>query len=140
MPAYREAVHERCAEDGARKVCGQRDKWGQLRDKWGRLRDKWGWQREGCDEHGFCMRDSSSWHYCHQCRAMTAARTTRCALCRAGKNQTCAHCLLTRYGESIAEALADATWQCLVCRGLCDCTFCRANEGWQAPRAMCRVV
>ncbi|CAI5468666.1 unnamed protein product [Closterium sp. Yama58-4] len=62
-------------------------------------------------------------------RAMTAGRTTRCVSCRAGRNQICAPCLFSRYRESILDALADATWQCLVCRGMCSCSLCRAKEG-----------
>ncbi|KAJ8933011.1 hypothetical protein NQ314_014249 [Rhamnusium bicolor] len=34
-----------------------------------------------------------------------------------------------RYGEDAAVALRDPNWHCPVCRGICNCSFCRAKVG-----------
>lgn len=37
--------------------------------------------------------------------------------------------LFYRYGEDAVKALKDPNWHCPVCRGICNCSFCRAREG-----------
>lgn len=34
-----------------------------------------------------------------------------------------------RYGEDVAVALKDPMWSCPVCRGICNCSFCRQKAG-----------
>jgi len=63
---------------------------------------------------------------CHQCRQKTKDTKT---VCRSGrciglKGQFCGRCLNMRYGESVAEALMDPSWECPPCRGICNCSFC----------------
>ncbi|CAI5953017.1 unnamed protein product [Closterium sp. NIES-64] len=78
---------------------------------------------------------------CHQCRQKTLGlRTgqktlglrTECAACkdRSVCGQFCGDCLFVRYGENIEEALADPTWECPVCRDICNCSICRNRKGW----------
>ncbi|KAG7259171.1 hypothetical protein CRUP_005399 [Coryphaenoides rupestris] len=43
--------------------------------------------------------------------------------------QFCGPCLRNRYGEDVKKALLDPEWQCPPCRGICNCSFCRAREG-----------
>lgn len=37
--------------------------------------------------------------------------------------------LIYRYGEDAASALKNPHWHCPVCRGICNCSFCRAKAG-----------
>ncbi|CAI5496488.1 unnamed protein product [Closterium sp. Naga37s-1] len=69
---------------------------------------------------------------CHQCRQKTLGLRTECAACkdRSVCGQFCGDCLFVRYGENIEEALADPTWECPVCRDICNCSICRNRKGW----------
>ncbi|KAG5868539.1 hypothetical protein JTB14_009243 [Gonioctena quinquepunctata] len=68
---------------------------------------------------------------CHQCRQKTLDQKTCCRNdeCVGVRGQICGVCLENRYGESAADALKDPNWTCPVCRGICNCSFCRAKEG-----------
>ncbi|CAG9859504.1 unnamed protein product [Phyllotreta striolata] len=68
---------------------------------------------------------------CHQCRQKTTDTKTFCRSqdCIGLRGQFCGVCLLNRYGEDAAAALKDPDWECPVCRGVCNCSFCRARDG-----------
>lgn len=64
---------------------------------------------------------------CHQCRQKTTDTKT---ICRSGRciglrGYVCGPCLRARYGEDAREALLNPTWACPICRGICNCSFCR---------------
>ncbi|XP_061698256.1 cell division cycle-associated protein 7a [Syngnathoides biaculeatus] len=71
---------------------------------------------------------------CHQCRQKTVDTKTNCRNpeCVGVRGQFCGPCLRNRYGEEVREALLDADWRCPPCRGICNCSFCRAREGRSA--------
>lgn len=68
---------------------------------------------------------------CHQCRQKTIDTKTNCrnAECTGVRGQFCGPCLRNRYGEEVRDALLDPEWLCPPCRGICNCSFCRAREG-----------
>ncbi|XP_061584223.1 cell division cycle-associated protein 7-like [Cololabis saira] len=68
---------------------------------------------------------------CHQCRQKTVDTKTCCRSedCRGIQGQFCGPCLRNRYGEDVRKALLDQGWKCPPCRGICNCSFCRAREG-----------
>ncbi|XP_057708649.1 cell division cycle-associated protein 7a [Corythoichthys intestinalis] len=68
---------------------------------------------------------------CHQCRQKTTDTKTNCRNpdCVGVRGQFCGPCLRNRYGEDVRDALLDAEWRCPPCRGICNCSFCRAREG-----------
>ncbi|XP_035667388.1 cell division cycle-associated protein 7-like [Branchiostoma floridae] len=68
---------------------------------------------------------------CHQCRQKTADTKTTCRSesCVGIRGQFCGPCLRNRYGEEVKEALMDPDWTCPPCRGICNCSFCRAKKG-----------
>ncbi|KAL4656650.1 cell division cycle-associated protein 7 isoform X1 [Arapaima gigas] len=68
---------------------------------------------------------------CHQCRQKTADTKTNCRNpeCVGVRGQFCGPCLRNRYGEEVRDALLDPEWHCPPCRGICNCSFCRAREG-----------
>jgi hypothetical protein len=68
---------------------------------------------------------------CHQCRQKTVDTKTVCrsGVCVGVRGQFCGICVINRYGEDPAAALRDPNWQCYVCRGCCNCSFCRLKEG-----------
>ncbi|KAI8495954.1 hypothetical protein Bbelb_263700 [Branchiostoma belcheri] len=68
---------------------------------------------------------------CHQCRQKTADTKTTCRseTCVGIRGQFCGPCLRNRYGEEVKEALMDPNWTCPPCRGICNCSFCRAKKG-----------
>ncbi|KAF3786331.1 Cell division cycle-associated 7-like protein [Nymphaea thermarum] len=41
--------------------------------------------------------------------------------------KTCHQC---RYGENVLEVNRTPGWICPVCRGICNCSFCRIKKGW----------
>ena len=65
---------------------------------------------------------------CHQCRQKTLVPKTWCEKCRTLKGQFCGKCLLNRYGETISQS-KQPDWSCPVCKGVCNCSFCRAKKG-----------
>uniref|UniRef100_A0A3Q3DBZ4 Cell division cycle associated 7a n=1 Tax=Hippocampus comes TaxID=109280 RepID=A0A3Q3DBZ4_HIPCM len=68
---------------------------------------------------------------CHQCRQKTTDTKTNCRNpeCVGVRGQFCGPCLRNRYGEEVRDALLDADWRCPPCRGICNCSFCRARDG-----------
>lgn len=68
---------------------------------------------------------------CHQCRQKTLDTKTFCRdkYCVGVRGQLCGVCLENRYGENAAAALKDPNWRCPVCRGICNCSFCRSKAG-----------
>lgn len=68
---------------------------------------------------------------CHQCRQKTIDTKTNCRNpeCVGVRGQFCGPCLRNRYGEEVRDALLDPEWTCPTCRGICNCSFCRAREG-----------
>ncbi|XP_034042326.1 cell division cycle-associated protein 7a [Thalassophryne amazonica] len=75
--------------------------------------------------------NSSTGSTCHQCRQKTTDTKTNCRNpeCLGVRGQFCGPCLRNRYGEEVRDALLDPEWQCPPCRGICNCSFCRAREG-----------
>ncbi|XP_076118750.1 cell division cycle-associated protein 7a [Alosa pseudoharengus] len=74
---------------------------------------------------------SSMGSTCHQCRQKTTDTKTNCRNpeCVGVRGQFCGPCLRNRYGEEVRNALLDPEWLCPPCRGICNCSFCRAREG-----------
>ncbi|CAN9497755.1 unnamed protein product [Ophioblennius macclurei] len=68
---------------------------------------------------------------CHQCRQKTIDTKTNCRNeeCTGVRGQFCGPCLRNRYGEEVRDALLNPDWLCPPCRGICNCSFCRAREG-----------
>ncbi|XP_061827594.2 cell division cycle-associated protein 7a isoform X1 [Nerophis lumbriciformis] len=68
---------------------------------------------------------------CHQCRQKTIDTKTNCRHeeCVGVRGQFCGPCLRNRYGEEVRDALLNPEWRCPPCRGICNCSFCRAREG-----------
>ncbi|XP_034431178.1 cell division cycle-associated protein 7a [Hippoglossus hippoglossus] len=75
--------------------------------------------------------NSSTGSTCHQCRQKTVDTKTNCRNpeCQGVRGQFCGPCLRNRYGEEVRDALLDPEWLCPPCRGICNCSFCRAREG-----------
>ncbi|KAG7227589.1 hypothetical protein INR49_005404 [Caranx melampygus] len=75
--------------------------------------------------------DSSTGTTCHQCRQKTVDTKTNCRNpeCVGVRGQFCGPCLRNRYGEEVRDALLNPEWHCPPCRGICNCSFCRAREG-----------
>ncbi|KAJ8352085.1 hypothetical protein SKAU_G00235610 [Synaphobranchus kaupii] len=75
--------------------------------------------------------DRSTGSTCHQCRQKTIDTKTNCHNpdCVGVRGQFCGPCLRNRYGEEVRDALLDPEWLCPPCRGICNCSFCRAREG-----------
>ncbi|XP_017278133.1 cell division cycle-associated protein 7a isoform X2 [Kryptolebias marmoratus] len=75
--------------------------------------------------------NSSTGSTCHQCRQKTIDTKTNCRNpeCMGVRGQFCGPCLRNRYGEEVRDALLNPEWWCPPCRGICNCSFCRAREG-----------
>ncbi|KAJ7998840.1 hypothetical protein DPEC_G00209140 [Dallia pectoralis] len=75
--------------------------------------------------------NSATGSTCHQCRQKTIDTKTCCRSeeCHGIVGQFCGPCLRNRYGEDVREALLDPGWRCPPCRGICNCSFCRARDG-----------
>lgn len=75
--------------------------------------------------------NSSTGSTCHQCRQKTIDTKTNCRNpeCVGVRGQFCGPCLRNRYGEEVRDALLNPEWQCPPCRGICNCSFCRARDG-----------
>ncbi|XP_068185849.1 cell division cycle-associated protein 7a [Antennarius striatus] len=75
--------------------------------------------------------NSSTGTTCHQCRQKTIDTKTNCRNpeCVGVRGQFCGPCLRNRYGEEVRDALLDPEWLCPPCRGICNCSFCRARDG-----------
>lgn len=86
--------------------------------------------------------DKENGSTCHQCRQKTLDTKT---VCRSGdcvgvKGQFCGPCLRNRYGEDVRDTLLNPTWECPLCRGVCNCSLCRRKEGRCATGNLVRVA
>ncbi|AES94795.2 putative Zinc-finger domain of monoamine-oxidase A repressor R1 [Medicago truncatula] len=95
---------------------------------------------DGVGKDGKRIYDSVQGKSCHQCRQKTLGYRTRCCECHMGQGQFCGDCLYMRYGEHVIEALADPTWKCPRCRGICNCSLCRKAKGWEPTGNLYRKV
>ncbi|KAI4885243.1 hypothetical protein NFI96_012608, partial [Prochilodus magdalenae] len=86
--------------------------------------------------------DKENGSTCHQCRQKTLDTKTECRnlYCRGVKGQFCGPCLRNRYGEDVRKALLDPTWECPLCRGVCNCSLCRKRDGRCATGALTRLA
>ncbi|KAL0379290.1 UNVERIFIED_CONTAM: Cell division cycle-associated 7-like protein [Sesamum radiatum] len=53
------------------------------------------------------------------------------------EGKTCHQC---RYGENVMEVNENPDWICPVCRGVCNCSRCRREKGWQPTGAIYKKV
>ncbi|KAH0452813.1 hypothetical protein IEQ34_017137 [Dendrobium chrysotoxum] len=85
---------------------------------------------DGYDKSGKRIYDQVKGKTCHQCRQKTLGHHTSCIKCNLVQGQFCGDCLYMRYGENVLEVLNNPSWICPVCRGICNCSFCRIKNGW----------
>ncbi|KAH6756013.1 hypothetical protein C2S52_023606 [Perilla frutescens var. hirtella] len=95
---------------------------------------------DGFDEDGQRMYDPVLGKSCHQCRQKTIALHTECSKCNTGTGQFCGDCLYMRYGENVTEVNLNQDWVCPVCRGICNCSRCRRDKGWNPTGAIFNKV
>ncbi|XP_045815401.1 cell division cycle-associated protein 7 [Trifolium pratense] len=95
---------------------------------------------DGVGTDGKRIYDSFRGKTCHQCRQKTLGYRTCCCECNMVQGQFCGDCLYMRYGEHVLEALADPTWKCPVCRGICNCSLCRQAKGWAPTGALYKKI
>ncbi|XP_030644369.1 cell division cycle-associated 7-like protein [Chanos chanos] len=88
------------------------------------------------------IHDKDNGSTCHQCRQKTLDTKTECRnpLCPGVKGQFCGPCLRNRYGEDVRTVLLDPTWECPICRGVCNCSLCRKRDGRCATGALTRMA
>ncbi|XP_016362589.1 cell division cycle-associated 7-like protein [Sinocyclocheilus anshuiensis] len=86
--------------------------------------------------------DKENGSTCHQCRQKTLDTKTECRglYCGGVKGQFCGPCLRNRYGEDVRAALLDPSWECPICRGVCNCSLCRKRDGRCATGALTRLA
>ncbi|KAK9284201.1 hypothetical protein L1049_023370 [Liquidambar formosana] len=84
--------------------------------------------------------DSVEGKTCHQCRQKTLGHRTHCSQCNMGRGRFCGDCLYMRYGEHVLEAKQNPNWICPVCRGICNCSFCRQAKGWPPTGSLYRSI
>ncbi|KAB5530721.1 hypothetical protein PHYPO_G00132660 [Pangasianodon hypophthalmus] len=86
--------------------------------------------------------DKENGSTCHQCRQKTLDTKTECRnpYCQGVKGQFCGPCLRNRYGEDVRTALLDPTWECPLCRGVCNCSLCRKRDGRCATGALTHLA
>lgn len=87
--------------------------------------------RDICNNVREKVYNSSTGTTCHQCRQKTTDTKTNCRNpeCVGVRGQFCGPCLRNRYGEEVRDALLNSEWRCPPCRGICNCSFCRARDG-----------
>ncbi|KAL0283072.1 UNVERIFIED_CONTAM: Cell division cycle-associated 7-like protein [Sesamum angustifolium] len=95
---------------------------------------------DGYDEDGQRIYDPVEGKTCHQCRQKTLGRHTECSKCEMVTGQFCGDCLYMRYGENVLEVNEHRDWICPVCRGICNCSRCRREKGWQPTGAIYKKV
>ncbi|XP_042029427.1 cell division cycle-associated 7-like protein [Salvia splendens] len=91
---------------------------------------------DGFDDDGQRIYDSHEGKSCHQCRQKTLGLRTSCSKCSAVSGQFCGDCLHMRYGENVREVNLNPDWVCPVCRGICNCSRCRRDKGWNPTGAV----
>ncbi|XP_015368742.1 PREDICTED: cell division cycle-associated protein 7-like [Diuraphis noxia] len=79
---------------------------------------------------------------CHQCRQKTMDQKSYCRhkSCKGMRGMFCGFCLRTRYGEDVAEALLNPEWACPPCRGHCNCSICRRDQGKDPTGQLAQVA
>ncbi|XP_026819671.1 cell division cycle-associated protein 7-like [Rhopalosiphum maidis] len=79
---------------------------------------------------------------CHQCRQKTLDQKSYCRheSCKGMRGMFCGFCLGTRYGEDVAEALLNPLWACPPCRGRCNCSICRRDQGKDPTGQLAQVA
>ncbi|XP_020593853.1 cell division cycle-associated protein 7-like [Phalaenopsis equestris] len=95
---------------------------------------------DGYDNSGKRIYDQVKGKTCHQCRQKTLGRHTSCMKCNLVQGQFCGDCLYMRYGENVLEVQKNPSWICPVCRGICNCSFCRIKKGWAPTGPLYRKV
>ncbi|CAI0554271.1 unnamed protein product [Linum tenue] len=95
---------------------------------------------DGYGKDGRRIYDPINGKTCHQCRQKTLGHRTHCSSCQRVQGQFCGDCLYMRYGEHVLEALEDPNWICPVCRGICNCSFCRQAKGFAPTGIMYRKI
>ncbi|KAK4417457.1 Cell division cycle-associated 7-like protein [Sesamum alatum] len=95
---------------------------------------------DGYDEDGQRIYDPVEGKSCHQCRQKTLGHHTECSKCEMVTGQFCGDCLYMRYGENVLEVNENPDWICPVCRGICNCSRCRRDKGWQPTGAIYKKV
>ncbi|KAF7722263.1 ubiquitin-like with PHD and RING finger domains 2 [Apophysomyces ossiformis] len=71
---------------------------------------------------------------CHQCRQKTTKLKIRCTALKPDGTQCTTRfdrACLSKYGETIDEAMQYGNWVCFSCRGNCLCSICRKKKGLQ---------
>lgn len=101
---------------------------------------EWVLFQDGYGPDGNRIYDSVRGKTCHQCRQKTLGLRTNCSKCSLLQGQFCGDCLYMRYGENILEVLKNPGWVCPVCRGICNCSFCRQKKGWAATGTLHRYA
>uniref|UniRef100_A0A2S2P6P5 Cell division cycle-associated 7-like protein n=1 Tax=Schizaphis graminum TaxID=13262 RepID=A0A2S2P6P5_SCHGA len=79
---------------------------------------------------------------CHQCRQKTLDQKSYCRNenCKGMRGMFCGFCLGRRYGEDVAEALLNPLWACPPCRGRCNCSICRRDQGKDPTGQLAQVA
>ncbi|EPS70256.1 hypothetical protein M569_04505 [Genlisea aurea] len=95
---------------------------------------------DGYGKDGKRIYDPINGKTCHQCRQKTLGFHTHCCKCNMVQGQFCGDCLYMRYGENVLEANENPDWICPVCRGICNCSFCRQAKGWRPTGTLYRKV
>ncbi|KAL1536560.1 cell division cycle-associated 7-like protein [Salvia divinorum] len=93
---------------------------------------------DGFDDDGQRIYDPHEGKSCHQCRQKTLGLRTSCTKCSTVSGQFCGDCLYMRYGENVREVSLNPGWVCPVCRGICNCSRCRRDKGWNPTGAIYR--
>uniref|UniRef100_A0A2H8TVT8 Cell division cycle-associated 7-like protein n=1 Tax=Melanaphis sacchari TaxID=742174 RepID=A0A2H8TVT8_9HEMI len=86
--------------------------------------------------------DSKEGTTCHQCRQKTMDQKSYCRHenCKGMRGMFCGFCLGRRYGEDVAEALLNPLWACPPCRGRCNCSICRRDQGKDPTGQLAQVA
>ncbi|PRQ47806.1 putative transcription factor C2H2 family [Rosa chinensis] len=106
----------------------------------GHTEKSWTLFGDGYGKDGKRLYDPVRGKTCHQCRQKTLGYRTQCRQCNRLHGQFCGDCLYMRYGEHVLEAIENPKWICPVCRGICNCSFCRTAKGWPPTGLLYRKI
>ncbi|XP_004292459.1 PREDICTED: cell division cycle-associated protein 7-like [Fragaria vesca subsp. vesca] len=106
----------------------------------GDCKETWELSVDGYGEDRKRIYDPVKGETCHQCRQKTLGQHTHCCKCNLVQGQFCGDCLYMRYGENVIEANKNPDWVCPVCRGICNCSLCRKEKGWEPTGNLYRKV
>ncbi|KAL6213528.1 hypothetical protein ACLB2K_012975 [Fragaria x ananassa] len=106
----------------------------------GDCKETWELSVDGYGEDRKRIYDPVKGETCHQCRQKTLGQHTHCYKCNLVQGQFCGDCLYMRYGENVIEANKNPDWVCPVCRGICNCSLCRKEKGWEPTGNLYRKV